>query len=225
MTINTTRIRYDYDYLKKTCTDNNIQLLIDYENDNINRESIIEAKCVIECCNENVKKTFRNIVENGCYCDTHTTENGQQKMKNTCLEKYGVEHPLQNAEVSEKASKNAYKVKNYTFPSGRIEKIQGYENYTLDKLLQEEHILEDDILVSRKDVPNVWYNDINGKKRRYFVDCFIKSQNRCIETKSTWTAQKKKDMIFLKQQALKDDGYKCEIWVYEKGGKIMEIHK
>jgi hypothetical protein len=95
----------------------------------------------------------------------------------------------------------------------------------LSELLQQENILEDDILVSRKEVPSVWYEDANGTKRRYFVDCFIKSQNRCIEVKSTWTAEKKKDCIFLKQQALKDAGYECEIWVYNSKGEKVECYK
>jgi len=91
----------------------------------------------------------------------------------------------------------------------------------LDELLQKENILEEDILVKRSEVPQVWYTDINGKEHRYFVDCLIKSQNKCIEVKSTWTAEKKKEIIFLKQQALKDAGYECEIWVYNgKGEKV-----
>lgn len=60
------------------------------------------------------------------------------------------------------------------------------------------------------------------KKHRYYVDCFIKSQNRYIEVKSIWTAEKGKDVIFLKQKVLKDAGYKCEIWIYNKKG---ECHK
>ena len=146
----------------------------------------------------------------------------KEKIKATNLEKYGCEHPLQNAEVSEKASKNAYKSTDYVFPSGRIEKIQGYENYMLNDLLQKENVLEDDIIVNRSEVPSLWYEDLNGKKRRYFVDCFIKSQNRCIEAKSPWTAEKKQDCIYLKQQALKNAGYLCEVWIYDSNGEIVE---
>ena len=92
----------------------------------------------------------------------------------------------------------------------------------LNDLLQKEEVQEDDIVVNRSDVPSVWYENFNGKKCRYFVDCFIKSQNRCIEAKSTWTAEKKKDCIFLKQQALKHAGYLCEIWIYDGNGVIVE---
>ena len=150
------------------------------------------------------------------------SEEIKDKKKATCLKNHGVEHPAQNAEISEKTSKNAYKGYDYTFPSGRIERIQGYENYMLNDLLFKENVDENDIIVNRSEVPEVWYEDSNGAKHRYFVDCFIKSQNRCIETKSTWTAEKNQDIIYLKQQALKDAGYSCEIWIYNSKGEIVE---
>jgi len=92
----------------------------------------------------------------------------------------------------------------------------------LNDLLQKEEVQEDDIIINRSEVPSVWYEDLNGIKHRYFVDCFIKSQNRCIEAKSIWTADNKKDCIYLKQQALKNAGYLCEIWIYNANGKIVE---
>ena len=150
------------------------------------------------------------------------SEEVKDKKKTTCLKNYGVEHPAQNAEISEKASKNAYKGYDYVFPSGRTERIQGYENYMLNDLLFKENVSENDIIVSRNEVPIIWYKDADGKKHRYFVDCFIKSQNRCIEVKSTWTAEKKQDSIYLKQEALKDAGYLCEIWIYDSKGEIVE---
>ena len=148
----------------------------------------------------------------------------QEKSKATNIIKYGFENPLHNAEISEKASKNAYKAKDYIFPSGRIERIQGYEPFMLNELLQKENVLENDIIVNRKEVPEIWYEDEDGKKHRYFVDCYIPSEKRCIEAKSTWTAKKKKDCIFLKQQAVKDAGYECEIWIYNEKGEKVESY-
>ncbi len=150
------------------------------------------------------------------------SEEVKEKYKATCLEKYGVKHPMQSEEVSTEASKNSYKSYQYTFPSGRIEIIQGYEKHMLNDLLYKEKILEDDIAVSRSDVPEIWYKDLDGKKHRYFVDCIVKSQKRCIEAKSTWTAEKKKDCIYLKQQAVKDVGFLCEIWIYNSNGELIE---
>jgi hypothetical protein len=356
------KIRYDYNYLQKYCQENNIELLKDYSEEKINRETKIQGKCVSDNCEILFERTFRLLKEFGAYCSDCTkkikiknTENTtlerygvtnanknrdvrikieetnlkkygvkyilqnkeikekfkqtclknngteypmqskkvkekskqtclknngteypmqskkvQKKSKKTCLENYGVENPtkseeiqnkikntfiknygchpsqckeiqekckitflknygveyyLQNAEASEKASKNAYKSKDYTFPSGKIIHVQGYEPYGLDELIKTEKINEDDIITNRIEVPTIWYEDINGKKHRYFVDIFIPSQKRCIEIKSTWTMKKKHDNILEKQQAMKKAGYECEIWVFNAKGKKIECYK
>jgi len=148
----------------------------------------------------------------------------QEKRKQTCLKKYGVEHPAQNEEIMEKCSKNAYKRKDYELPSGNKIILQGCENFALDELLKD-GILEDDIITGSKNVPKIWYQDnTKNKERRHYVDIFIPSQNRCIEIKSTWTAEKKKDCIFLKQNAAKKLGYLYEIWVYDNKGNKVELY-
>ena len=143
------------------------------------------------------------------------------KSKQTCLKNYGVEHPSQNTEYAEEHSKRCYNKKEYIFPSGNKINYQGFENYALDFLLNNENINEQDISTGCKNVPIIWYNDETGKKHRHYVDMFIPSQNRCIEVKSTWTAEKKKDCIFLKQNAAKELGYNYEIWVYDGKGNIV----
>jgi hypothetical protein len=175
------------------------------------KSSIIRQK-VINTCIE--KYGFETPLQN---------EIIKQKICNTNVEKYGVPYVSQNTEIMEKQSKNAYKLKDYTFPSGNIIKIQGYENYALDELLQD-GVLEEDIINGCKNVPEIWYEDENNKNHRHYVDIFIPSQNRCVEVKSTWTAEKKKDCIFLKQQAGKALGYNYEIWVYNGKGKKTECY-
>ena len=147
----------------------------------------------------------------------------KERYKKTCLEKYGVENSSQNTEVMEKIIKNAYKLKEYVFPSGRSEKVQGAEPYALTELL--ENINENDIVVGCKNVPNIWYNDKNGKKHRHYVDIFIPSQNRCIEVKSTWTEKININNIFLKQNSGKELGYNYEIWVYDSKGNKVNCYK
>jgi hypothetical protein len=122
---------------------------------------------------------------------------------------------MQNAEFAEKTSKNAFKPKEYIYPSGRLIKVQGYEPFALNELLGN-GTNEDDIITSKFDVPEIWYIDSEGKTRRYYVDIFLPKQNKCIEVKSTWTAEKNKDIIFLKKKAVVYAGYECEIWVYNK---------
>ena len=92
------------------------------EYDKLNRESIISFRCN---CGENYEKRFRYIKENGgakCKTCTETlrlkkiketniekygVENGhskevKEKIKETSIEKYGVEHPLQSELVKDK---------------------------------------------------------------------------------------------------------------------------
>jgi hypothetical protein len=143
----------------------------------------------------------------------------QEKTKNNNIKKYGVEHPMQIAEIADVCSKNSYSKKDYILPSGKIIEIQGYEKFALDELIN--NYDEEDIINGNKNVPEIWYNDKEGKKHRHYVDIFIPKDNKCIEVKSTWTAEKKKDNIFLKQDAGKNLGYKYEIWIYDnKGIKI-----
>ena len=41
--------------------------------------------------------------------------------------------------------------------------------------------------------------------------------------KSTYTLGAKKDKVLIKHQAVKALGYLCEIWVYDKNGKRVEV--
>lgn len=144
-----------------------------------------------------------------------------EKIKKTNLEKYGFEYVMQNPEIAEKNSKKSYYKKEYYLPSGKELIIQGYEHFALDELIGIENIDESDIVTGVKNVPTIWYEDVTGKKHRHYVDIYIPSQKRCIEVKSTWTVEKKKDSVFLKQNAGKQLGYAYEIWVYDhKGVKV-----
>jgi len=145
----------------------------------------------------------------------------REKVIQTNLERYGVPHHSQNSEVSENMMKNAYNKKSYTLPSGKIIFLQGYENFMLDYLLSVEKIDEDDIFTKRNEVPEIWYYDKTQKHRRHYVDFYIKSQNRCLEVKSTFTNQEKNN-VFEKQKAAKDLGLKYEIWIFNKSGELLD---
>jgi hypothetical protein len=141
------------------------------------------------------------------------------KRKNSMI-KYGVEYPIQHPAFSEKACTSGFRMKEYILPSGKIIKIQGYETFALNHIINVEKINEDDITTGCTNVPTIWYCDNQGKKHRHFVDIFIEPQNRCIEVKSTWTV--KKDNVLPKQIAAKELGYKYEIWVYNEKGIMLD---
>ena len=149
------------------------------------------------------------------------SEEVKNRGKQTSLQKYGYEHYQHNKIAAEKASKQAYKLKKFIAPSGKEIMCQGYEPFALDYLLNCLNIAEKDIVSNRKDVPDIWYTDQNNKKHRHYVDIFIPTENLCIEVKSTWTFKKKQDNIFLKQNAAKELGYKYEIWIYDELGNCI----
>ena len=146
-----------------------------------------------------------------------------EKIKKTNIKKYGVEYPSQNADIANKTLNNSFVSKNYILPSGKQIKYQGYENFALNEIIN--NIDENDIITGCKNVPKITYNDENGKLHYHFVDIFIKSQNKCIEVKSTWTLNNKKSNVFLKQKYAKESGYDYEIWVYNSKGEKIDCFK
>ena len=148
----------------------------------------------------------------------------KEKTRQTCIIKYGYEYPQQNPEFAQKVSNKSYKPKFFTLPSTNIIQVQGYEPFALNELINVKLINENNIITGVSNVPSIWYNDINNKKHRHYVDIFIPSENLCIEVKSTWTIEKKKYNIFLKQLAAKELGYKYEIWVYNSKGVKVECY-
>jgi hypothetical protein len=353
---------YDSVRLEKYCSENNIKLLKDYKDVKITRNTVIEAICLTPDCNNNLNKTFRRFLDNGgCYCvkcvknnsynkirNTSLTKYGvehyfmnkdiiekkkktwlekygfenpnkskevMEKRKKTCLkkygfenpnqskevmekriktnlekygvehclqskdiiekrkktnlekygveyvtqnkeiiqnrketclkkygvenslqskeiiekikktnlEKYGVEHPMQNIDIVKKALNNSYNLKDYILPSGKQITYQGYEIFALNEIIK--IFTEDDIINGCDNVPIISFNDENGKKHNHFVDIFINSQNKCIEVKSKWTLNNKKDNVLLKQKTAKEMGYYYEIWVYNSKGVKIECLK
>jgi len=171
-----------------------------------------------------LKNKYRQTCLNKYGCESHTQNDFvKQKIKQSNIIKYGVENVMHDVKIMEKASKNAYKLKEYKFTSGNIIKIQGYEGFALDYLLTNEHLEESNIITGVKNVPVIWYYDKNNKKHRHYVDIYIPIQNRCIEVKSTWTAKQKTDTIMLKQKAAKDMGYNYEIWIYDRKSNRIEV--
>jgi hypothetical protein len=136
-----------------------------------------------------------------------------EKYKNTNFIKYGYENPMQNADIAEKSSKNSFKIKKYTFESGNIINIQGYENITLDYLLKNNYS-ELDLLTNKKDQPEIFYIDKLGKYHRYYPDIFIKKDNIIIEVKSVYTYNMNIQTFHLKKKACQYLGYDFQSFIY-----------
>jgi hypothetical protein len=194
---------------------------------------------------QTVLKMKATFVEHFGTDNPQRLEEVREKTKNTCMtrlgvefpmqskivqqtarinnnKKYGVNHPMQVPEISERCSINSYLSKDYITPKGDIRQIQGYENYALDELMS--LYKEDDIVTGRTNVPVIWYVDKEGIKHIHYVDIMIISEKKFVEVKSTWTFEKDKDYIFLKQEAGKKLGFQYEIWVYDGKGERVNFY-
>lgn len=142
------------------------------------------------------------------------------------VEKYGVDNPMKIEEVRDRmiATKiakyggldtfNHYK--DYVFPSGRIDKVQGYEPMALDILLQSHS--EEDIVTGKSITamtgPFKYFSDITGRWHYYYPDIFIVSENRIIEVKSKWTYEKQIETNQLKKLAVEERGFTFEFIIF-----------
>lgn len=100
--------------------------------------------------------------------------------------------------------KPCYHSKDYTFPSGKTVKVQGYENLALDELLQK--YKEKDIFVGRKtiqdEIGEFTFLGEDNKIHRYYPDIYIKSIHTIIEVKSNYTYNLHKNKLkHIKDQA------------------------
>jgi hypothetical protein len=167
----------------------------------------------------------------------------------TSRKHYGVDYPFQSKEIHDEYIKKIQKKygnnitnisqvseimdkkyitgicgKDYTLPSGRKVRIQGYENYGIEYLLNQ-GIDEKDIIVGNKQIEKetglIMFNDVQKNKyRRYFPDIFVKSINKIYEVKSTYTMKLNVDLINMKRQAVLKRGFDFEFLVFnEKGVK------
>ena len=100
---------------------------------------------------------------------------------------------------------------------GPVVSVQGFEPLALDHIFEHSDDLRwDDVLTDRKDVPEIWYTDENGIKRRHYVDIYIPKWNKCIEVKSEYTLHSELDTVLCKKEAGLEMGFDYDIYVFDK---------
>jgi hypothetical protein len=146
-------------------------------------------------------------------------------MKQTMLERYGVEHIMQYTPAFQNNKSKQFKWKIYMFPSGRIEKIQGYEAFAINELLDLGYA-EDDIIILNSDIESytdkIWYTDSANKRRKYYPDIYIKSENKIIEVKSEYTYNVGYSINIRKKTATESLGINFEFWIYNETGDKLK---
>lgn len=132
-------------------------------------------------------------------------------IKKTFDKKFGG-YPYQNPDILEKALHNGKKYRSFELPSGKIIKIQGYEDKAILELL--ESYEEKDIITSKKFVPKINYY-FEGKNRVYYPDIYIPKENKIYEVKSTYTYKADLEKNEVKREACIAQGFSFEFKIYE----------
>lgn len=138
--------------------------------------------------------------------------------RSTNLKRYGVEWPLQNADILEK--NHSFRYYDYIMPSGSTVRVQGYERHALDWLLQNH--TESDILVSKGRVPSFWYT-FDGKPHRYFPDALVVSAHLVVEVKSEYTLKACVDVLRAKMLAVVQAGYHAQVIVVNVHNSMISL--
>lgn len=175
-------------------------------------------------CSNEIKEKSKQTNQQKRGTDWYTqSEDFKLKFRKTMLERYGVEHAFHYTDHYEKSLDTSYKKKIFVFPSGRIEKIQGYEHLALSRLLDLGY-KEEDIIVSNKVISeiigSIWYNDHSGKRRRYYPDILIISENRIIEVKSEYTYTFNRSINEFKRSGVLSKGLNFEFWIFDRKGNL-----
>lgn len=184
--------------------------------------------------NEKAKNTF---IER--YGKNARKKGGKIRLKTekTNIEKYGFHSPTLNLEVRQKVKnsylknydktkKRGYLYKDYTFPSGIIVKVQGFENLFLNDYFKKGG-LEENIIVNLKEIISkiglIKYEK-DGIIHNYYPDFYLINENKIIEVKSNYTFEKQKEKNLLKQQAVLEKNIDFEFVIYNsKKERIKNI--
>lgn len=167
---------------------------------------------------ENIMKYYS---ENNMVVSPFGLECVKLKIKKTFQEKYGG-HPMQSDDSFEKNLKSRVKFKEYTLPSGKILKLQGYELFGIEYLLKKykEYDIIQGVKEINKEIGFIYYTE-NGKKRKYYSDFYIRSKNKIYEVKSIWTYKANISKNILKKKACEEKGIKFEFLIFDyKGNRI-----
>ena len=165
------------------------------------------------------EKTKQTNVERRGVDNPMKSEEVREKGKRTNLERRGVENVMQDKSVFDKAN-NSFEKKEYIFPSGKKVNFQGFEYMALNLLIEEGYD-EEDILINNNTIPVIEYF-MDEKPHKFYPDIYIKSEDRIIEVKSTFTYKQyeEKNLAKLKYSS----HLNVEFWIFSKNGDLEILY-
>jgi len=137
-------------------------------------------------------------------------ENIKEKIKKTCLQRYGVEYPAQNEDIFLKTQKKRFKIEKYK--NTNIYSQGSYEKDFLNKFY-------DKIEIRRA---KSFIYIFNEKEHYYHPDFYAPKFNLIVEIKSKYIYELEIEQNQLKRQACLNEGYNY-IFIIDKN--YTEIEK
>lgn len=140
------RLKYDYNMLKSICDEGDVILLEVYTDKYITRDTRIIAKCIM--CDNSFNKSLNKLHKQRNFgCESCAKKMKFDRIKNTMVEKYGVEYAAQNETCMNKMKAttfNKYGVENANQIEEIREKIKktNLEKYGCEYGLQNEGVKE-----------------------------------------------------------------------------------
>lgn len=116
-----------------------------------------------------------------------------------------------------------FKLKDYKLPSGKIIKVQGYEDFALDILIQKYD--EEDLAISYSEIKEeigIINYLMNEKNKIYLPDIYIKSENKIIEVKSEYTYNLELEKNFIKKEVCLKSNLLFEFWIMDDKGNLID---
>lgn len=163
----------------------------------------------------NEKREKTNFKKYGKKCLLEDKEWKENKM----MEKYGVRHNMQLEDIHEKTMNSMGRYYNYTLPSGKIIKLQGYENFGISYLLN--YFDEDDIVTGSKEIKKYTKSIIYENNKRYYPDFYIKSINKIFEIKSPYTYKLHREINEKKKERCIELNINFEFLIFDKNGNLI----
>ena len=171
------------------------------------------------CMNEEIRaKQKATLTENYGVNTPFASKVIRDRAATTLFDHHGVDNPTKNVDILEKSLLSGKRVRNYMLPSGTVIKLRGYEPFALDMLLKT--FSEEQILHSLKLMPTIFYQD-EERRRRYYPDFFIPSENLIIEVKSEYTFNANKKINLLKRDATIELGFDYKFMIFGKDGSLI----
>ena len=171
------RLKYDYEMLKNICDDGGVILLIDYSNKYVTSDTRVIGKCIF--CENSFDKSLNKLHKQRNFgCITCAKDLKFERIKNTMVDKYGVEYAAQNETCMNKMKATTlkkYGVENANQSQEIKEKIKksNLEKYGFEYGLQSEEVKE-----KRRDTNLEKYGFENPLQREEIKE---KSKNTCLK--------------------------------------------